>query len=139
MDINVDAVYSVIGNNNRFVSPLKEPYSYYCFDDEDGTDIENNTKELLELYLEKLQYASEHAAELIGTAFQPFFYQFYGCRKDKLNSADEMCERLIFDSFVLYIKEREIGACLSNVEFMSGHFIECRWDDEWNLKYSGIC
>ena len=137
-NMDVNKVCAIIGDNHRFVNPLTESDNYYICANHQMSD-EEISAETIDLYWEKLEYASKHALELIQQAFRTSYYDFYGVKRDKIHSADEMSNQLTFESFVLVAKEREIGACLSNSEFMFGHFIECRWDDEWNLIYSSIC
>lgn len=139
MYVDADKVAEIIGNHPGFESPFRGPRRYYICSSDSAEQDENIPVDAVELYWQKLAYAVEHTAELFEKAFQPDFYNFYGVKRDKLVSPEEMCRQLVFDSFVLFVKEREIGACLSNSNFMFGHFIEARWDDEWNLIYSGIC
>lgn len=138
MDIDMNKILGIIGNNAKFTSPFNEPHGYYICAEEAGSNLKID-EEAIELYLQKLSYASKNADTLIQQAFQPDFYHFYGVDREKLNSSDDMCSQLIFDSFVLFVKDRRIGVCLSNDNFMRGHLIECCWDEHWNLIYSRIC
>ena len=82
---------------------------------------------------------SENIDILIQQAFKAEFYNFYGVNQNLIASSDEMCQQLVVDSFVLDIDHDTIGCCLSNSQFMFGHFIDCLWSDNWNLIYSYIC
>ena len=93
----------------------------------------------MQFYLQKLKYAVTFTDSLIENAFQSEFYEFYGVNHDKVKSSEEMCQRLIFDSFVLMTEKRTINACLSSEVFMLGHYIEFCWDYDWNLMYWEIC
>ena len=93
----------------------------------------------IQIYWEKLKYMSQNIDILIQNAFKPEFYGFYGVDQNLIASSDEMCQQLIVDSFVFDTNDNSIGCCLSNPEFMFGHFIDCLWSDSWNLIYSYIC
>ena len=138
--LNVDAnrVAQVIGNSKRFTSSFNEPSSYYICADRSMSGEEIFAGEL-ENYWSRLVYAVEHADDLISEAFRTEFYDFYGVDKSKVDSAEDMCRRLHFDSFVLCVKEKEISVYLTNDDFMFGHFIDVCWDDKWKLLHSDIC
>lgn len=135
MDMNAYMVNDIIGDNQRFISPFSEPCGY---------SIINAKKKIISsisvnIYWEKLKYMSQNIDLLIQNAFKPEFYSFYGVDQDLIASSDEMCRQLIVDSFVLDTNDDSIECCLSNPEFMFGHFIDCLWSDSWNLIYSYIC
>ncbi len=131
-----EKVNQIIGNNQRFISPESEVCSYYIAERPSEVFADEGT---IALYLRKLQYASEHADELIETVFHnEDFYSFYGVDKNTVKSAEQMCAGLRFDSFVLFLEDSTIGACLSNENFMFGHFIECRWNFDWDLLWTWI-
>lgn len=132
MYVDASEVIKIIGTNKRFPNPDSEPDCYYIAE----TSVDKN---VVELYLQKLQYASEHANEMIETVFQTDdFYGFYGVDKKRVKSPKEMCAGLRFDSFVLFLEDSTIGACLSNEKYMPGHFIECRWSLDWDLLWTWI-
>ena len=101
--------------------------------------VEGKSEGIFRFYMMKLQQAVSHADVLIQKAFRADFYDFYGVRHDIVESPEEMCSQLIFDSFVMVTQTRTIEACLSNETFMFGHYIECCWDYDWNLIYLRIC
>ena len=70
---------------------------------------------------------------------QAFKQEFYGVDKRTVKSPEDMCSHLIVESFVLNAEDMNIGSCLSNSSFMYGHYIDCLWDNNWNLIYSDIC
>lgn len=136
MDVDILSVRKIIGNNKRFISPDNEPYGYYIWTTGEDESIIDKSK--ITLYLQKLQYAADHADALIRTVFQEAFYYFYGIDKDAVKSPEQMSSELIFESFVLSLDDNVIGAYLSNERFMYGHFIDCQWDMQWNLLHSWI-
>lgn len=130
MDVDRGKVYEIVAYNHRFSSPFSEPYCYYIWsrDEEDGAD-----EDFVELYLRKLSYAAKNAELLISQAFQEYQSQM------NLELPGDLWQKLVFESFVLAPEEREIGCCLSNGDLMFGHFIECRWDLDWNLISVWYC
>ena len=136
MDMDVYKVSEIIGDNNRFISPFHEPCGYYIV--ELGGHIDEKT---IELYWEQLIYAEKNIDKLVEQGFHPSFYEFYGVNKSLVESSADMYRRLIIESFVLLLQNNTItvGCCLSNLEFMFGHYIECEWDCDWNLINSYIC
>lgn len=124
MDLN--KILSIIGDNRRFVSPF-EDFSGYCMFPEDRSDLEK-------LYFEKLYYAVQNAESLLEQAFSDDLFDFYGVNRSKVSSPGEMLAGLIFESFVLVPERQTIECCVSNSEFMFGHFIEIIWDYDWNLQ-----
>ncbi|MDE7400313.1 MAG: hypothetical protein K2N06_12410 [Oscillospiraceae bacterium] len=118
----------IIGENPRFSADLE------------GYDIigESVSEDDKRLYFDKLQYAADNADSLISSGFNAEFYDFYGVDKSRVSSSEEMCERLIFESFVMVLERRTIECCVSNEEFMAGHFIELVWDLDWNLQSAWI-
>ena len=135
MDMNAYMVNDNIGDNQRFISPFCKPCGYYILIKENK--IISNIS--IQIYWEKLKYMSQNIDILIQNAFKPEFYGFYGVDQNLIASSDEMCQQLIVDSFVFDTNDNSIGCCLSNPEFMFGHFIDCLWSDSWNLIYSYIC
>lgn len=131
MDIDVHDVMKVIGNNQRFVSPFSEPYGYYIWttDDESISNIE------VQLYLEKLKYMVENLDILLQQAFNPSFYNFYGVNRSIL-SYDSICQLLLVESFVLNVDTISVACCLSNSQIMYRHYIECLWNNAWELIYT---
>lgn len=130
MDVDAAKVHKIIAQNKRFCSPFSEPYGYYIWTDQwDGG--ENFDEEMVDLYLDKLAYAAQNVDILIRQASLAF--QFHS------DMSEILWQRLVFDSFVLFPRDKEIGCCLSNADFMYGHFIECRWDYDWNLLSVGYC
>lgn len=121
-------ILRIIGENPRFSADLS------------GYDIigESVSEDDKRLYFEKLRYAASNADSLISGGFNVEFYNFYGVDKSQVSSPKEMCERLIFESFVLVPERGTIECCVSNPEFMPGHFIELVWDYEWNLQSAWI-
>ena len=45
----------------------------------------------------------------------------------------------IMGIFILDLSNASVGACLSNREFLFGHFIECWWDWDWKVLSLTIC
>lgn len=150
MDIDAAIIYKIIGNHCRFITPFSEPYGYYIFEKNPQETAKNPLYDLIReeqisFYLNKLEYAAQHADFLIEQAFHASYYEFIKnhqfVKKNPVlpQSPHDMCQQLIFDSFVLALEEQEIQAALSNTHFMFGHFIDCRWDYDWNLLSSYIC
>lgn len=135
LDMNADRVKDIIGDNQRFSPSFREPYGYYICTADNEAII--NTS--IQKYWQKLKYMSENIDVLIQQAYIPEFFDFYGVDHDAVTSADKMCQQLVVDSFVLFVNDDTIGCCLSNSQFMFGHFIDCRWNDRWNLIDSCIC
>ncbi|MDE7320064.1 MAG: hypothetical protein K2N46_10070 [Lachnospiraceae bacterium] len=133
--MDASKVKDIIGDHKRFVSPFSEPCGYYIF----AGDNETISSTVVQMYWEKLKFMSEHTDLLIQQAFRPEFYDFYGVSQSDVASSDEMCRRLIVDSFVLCNNDYAVECCLSNDQFMFGHFIVCSWDNSWNFTGSYIC
>ena len=132
VSIDVDAikVSECIKNNNNFISPFSEPYGYYiCILNQNnkGTVDDN----MVELYLSKLKYVAENTDTLINQAFLMF--------QSSIGLPKTLWQKLMFESFVLLVDAEEIACCLSNRDFMAGHYIECRWDFDWNLIFICYC
>ena len=68
---------------------------------------------------------------------QALFFNKYGVVP--IMAPDQMCRELMVDSFVLDTDAKNIGCCLSNSQVMLGHYIDCLWNDNWELIYSYIC
>lgn len=134
MEPDILTIRNIVGENERFINSCKEPGNFWIMADPDKTDDERKT-EHLRLYLEKLEYVSKYADTLIQNAFQPEWYEFYGVNRDAVRSPEDMCRRLIFDSFMLESERGNLSAYLSNDDFMFGHYIELVWDYDWNLLY----
>ena len=129
MDLNPEAVSRITGNNRRFISPFEDISAYFIVDE--NTEI---TAGLEEMYFDKLKYAVNNAEALLNEAFSEDLFDFYGVNKSKVNSPEEMLSGLIFESFVLVPERKTIECCVSNSEFMFGHFIELIWNYEWKLQ-----
>ncbi|MBO5055594.1 MAG: hypothetical protein J6C64_04465 [Lachnospiraceae bacterium] len=138
MDMDADKVWKIVGYNKRFINPFIEPCSYYIWLDEHGK-YESIDESVIELYWEKLKYISQNIEFLVQQAFKPVYYESYAVNRKVVLSSDAMCQQLLVESFVLAPQYKTIGSCLSNSNFMPGHFIDCQWDYEWNLMYSDIC
>ena len=136
MDMDVYKVNEIIKNNPRFISPFAEPYGYYIV--EDGRVI---TEQAIQFYWEALHDIEKNTDRRIQQGFQHSFYNFYGVNKKIAASPADMCQRLIIESFTLLLRENAntIGCCLSNPEFMFGHYIAYDWDFHWNFLGSYIC
>lgn len=134
-DMDPQAVQEVLGAHRRFVSPFADPPGYSLLAEE-GTTVDEAA---VAGYLDRLREAVKNADALIAGAFRREFYDFYGVDRDKVRSPEEMCRRLIFDSFVLDRESGNADACLTNNSFLFGHFIDCRWDRDWGLVHSFIC
>ncbi len=132
MDMDDHKVSEIIKNNQRFISPFNN-LSSYCI-----VAFDNIDKKLIELYWNQLKYAEKNIDQFIKRGFHISFYEFYGVNRNIVKSPTDMCQRLLIESFIL-MNQNTIGCCLSNDEFMFGHFIEYKWDCDWNLIYSSIC
>ena len=131
-DMDAYKVSNIIKNNQRFISPFNDLSNYSIVT---HGDIKEDT---IELYWKQLKYAEKNIDQLIQKGFQISFYEFYGVNRNIVKSPVDMCQQLIVESFVL-LHQNTVGSCLSNSEFMFGHFIEYEWDCNWNLIYSCIC
>lgn len=138
MEPDAVKVLEIIKGSKRFSDPLSDPCGYYIWT-VPQLIMEGRKEAVLQFYQEKLRYASIQADAIIQNAFQPVFYEFYGVDRTVIESPEDMCRQLIFDSFVLVTEHKTINACLSNDVFMFGHYIESCWDYDWNLMYSQIC
>ena len=142
MDMDAHKVNEIIKNNPRFASPFTEGCGYYISEVNDEGIVEKITdKRFVELYWTQLQYAEKNIDVLVQKGFQACFFDFYGVNKGVVKSPNDMCQRLRVDTFVLIIRNNvaTIASCLSNDEFMFGHFIEYQWDCDWNMLSSYIC
>lgn len=129
MNIDLRIVSGIVGGNIRFTDPSEDGYGYYIFVGDSGIRAED-----VSLYYEKLGYAAENADRLIAAGFREEFFVFYGVDREKAVSPESMRNRLIFDSFVLVPPKKTIEFCVSNPEFMLGHFIEYVWSYDWVLR-----
>jgi len=136
MNLDLFTIQKIIGDSRRFASPFDEPCGYYFDVAENSITIRNSD---IEEYQIKLKYMVENINVLIRQAVKPGYYDFYGVNQNLVSSLSEMCQRLIVDSFVLNLGDRTIVCCMSNSQFMSGHYIECIWSDTWELIFTGIC
>jgi len=129
VDIDPDKVFEIIGDNPGFVSPCSEPYGYYMYFSahDREQDIDKNACETL--YLSKLRYAGKARDTLIKEALRSL--------SGRINVTEDT--RLVFDSFVLALDDKEIACCLSNSDFMFGHYIECRWNYDWKPILAAYC
>ena len=132
MKLNKDTINEIIGNNCRFISPYhdSEPYDILDSTYHLNKDFE---AEIINRYYERLRYAVTNTDNLIKKAFNEKFYDVYFIDKSVVISPAQMCSQLVFDSFVMHPDHQTIGACLTNNDIMSGHFIDVTWDSEWNL------
>ncbi len=136
MNINALEAHQIIGDCPRFASPFREPCGYYIFSaGNDRSFGEGLTQE----YLRRLTYFKENADSLIRQAFSPEFFNFYGVDRALISSPEEMCRQLTVDSFALNADDNTVACCLTSSRFMAGHYIECVWNDVWELTDSGIC
>ena len=82
---------------------------------------------------------------VVDTSYRPNAYEFIKKQQCIIKNPvipqtpNDMCQQLRFDSFVLCPAQKEIGSALSNADFMFGHYIDCRWDYNWNFISSFIC
>lgn len=134
MMLDKEIILKILADSKKFPDPYGEPPSYYAA----GFADDDLPAGLAALYYQKLQYAVQHADTLINSAFRDEFYGFYGVDKTAVHSPAEMCGRLCFDSFVLFPEDQTVGACLSNEQFMFGHFIEVRWEKDRAVRYAWI-
>ena len=134
-DIAPWLVREITKGSRRFAGPFAEPNGYSIVEAEDEVALLAARGR----YLDRLRYAVANADALIAGAFRREFYDFYGVDRDKVHSPEEMCQGLVFDSFVLDARNGSAGACLTNSRFLFGHFIECWWDGDWRLRSVCIC
>lgn len=138
IELDNKKILEIVRDSKRFVSPFSD-WSGYCILATPRQTVDGRNEGLVQFYLQKLKYAVTFADSLIENAFQSEFYEFYGVNRDLVKSPEDMCQQLIFDSFVLMSEKRTINACLSSEVFMFGHYIEFCWDYDWNLMYCEIC
>lgn len=120
VDADRTKVYEIIGRNSRFISPFSEPYGYYMY----CRDESYISEESEEIYLDKLSHAAKNADALVEQMFRQF--------QSQIGIPGEWWNKLRFETFVLNAEEQEIAGCLSDPDVMFDHFVECRWDFEWN-------
>ncbi|MDE7192428.1 MAG: hypothetical protein K2O14_00525 [Oscillospiraceae bacterium] len=127
MDIDLRTVAEIVGECGRFPDPVTDGSGYYIAADGaiSGWDIA--------MYYAKLKYAAANSDRLIEGGFDKEFFWFYGVDRGRAGSPEKMCAELTFDSFVLVPERKTVECCVSNPEFMFGHFIEYVWDYDWNL------
>lgn len=135
VDVDARIAQEAIGRCERFADPFAEPAGYAIVEVEEGADL----GPLMERYKSRLRYAAANADALIAGAFRREFYDFYGVDRGRVTSPEEMCRGLRFDSFVLDMRNGWVEACLSNDSFLFGHYIECWWDDRWQVVFLDIC
>lgn len=128
MDIDLNTVAGLVGECGRFPDAMEDGSGYYIAADGMISDGD------IALYYEKLKYAAAHADSLIESGFDKEFFGFYGVDRGRAGSPEKMCAELMFDSFVLVPERKTVECCVSNPEFMPGHFIEYVWDYDWNLR-----
>lgn len=128
MDVDAVSVNEIVSGNCRFASPWSEPCGYYIWTRAPDQKVDVDT---VKLYLEKLAYAVRNVDMLMRQAYLGFPYP------GKL--PERLWRKLAFDSFVLVPEIQEIGCCLTNSDFLFGHFVECRWDYDWNLLSVWYC
>ncbi len=70
----------------------------------------------------------------MNEAFREEFYDFFGVDKNTVASPEQMKSELVFDSFTMDMDDMSISVYFSNEDFMSCHFIDARWDADWNFR-----
>ena len=95
---------------------------------------EDFEEKIIEIYYDKLRYAVQNAEKLVNEMFREEFYDFYGVDKNAVSSPEQMKSELLFDSFTMDIDDMSIAVYFSNKSFMFGHFIDARWDADWNFR-----
>lgn len=127
VDADRTKVYEIIGHISRFISPFSEPYGYYMYYQSESDMSEESEK----IYLEKLSYAAKNVDILIDRILRQFQHQ--------IEISEEWWKSLRFESFVVNWVEQEISGCLSEPDIIFGHYIECRWDFDWNPITAFYC
>lgn len=131
MKLDKDHIDNIIHGSSRFLSAYSDPEPYFIYTRKGYT--EDFDEELIDVYYEKLRYAVQNSEELVDEMFREEFYDFYGVDKGAVSSPEQMRSELIFDSFTMDIDDMSIAVYFSNKSFMFGHFIDARWDADWNF------
>lgn len=132
MKLDKDHINSIIHGNSRFLSAYSDPDPYFMYTRKGYT--EDFEKKIIDIYYDKLRYAVQNAEKLVNEMFREEFYDFYGVDKNAVSSPEQMKSELLFDSFTMDIDDMSIAVYFSNKSFMLGHFIDARWDADWNFR-----
>ncbi len=132
MKLDKDHINSIIHGNSRFLSAYSDPAPYFMYTRKGYT--EDFEKKIIDIYYDKLRYAVQNAEKLVNEMFREEFYDFYGVDKNAVSSPEQMKSELVFDSFTMDIDDMSIAVYFSNKSFMFGHFIDARWDADWNFR-----
>ena len=132
MKLDKDHINSIIHGNSRFLSAYSDPDPYFMYTLKGYT--EDFEKKIIDIYYDKLRYAVQNAEKLVNEMFREEFYDFYGVDKNAVSSPEQMRSELVFDSFTMDIDDMSIAVYFSNKRFMCGHFIDARWDADWNFR-----
>ena len=138
MELDMDIVEGIVAGNPRFPSAYDDTEPFFIWD-EPGKNHTEPDKAFIKRYYDKLRYAAAHADELVNRAFREEFFDFDGLDRTKVKDSDDMRSRLVFDSFTMNAQKGTVNTYLSNSEFMSGHFIEVYWTDDWEVDMYMIC
>lgn len=132
MKLNKDTINEIIQDNRRFLSAYSDPDPYFMYTRKGYT--EDFDKKIIDIYYEKLRFAVQNAEKLVNEMFREEFYDFYGVDKNAVSSPEQMRSELIFDSFTMDVDDLSVAVYFSNERFMQGHFIDARWDADWNFS-----
>ena len=132
MKLDKDHINSIIHGNSRFLSAYSDPDPYFMYTRKGYT--EDFEEKIIDIYYDKLRYAVQNAEKLVNEMFREEFYDFYGVDKNAVSSPEQMRSELVFDSFTMDIDDMSIAVYFSNKRFMLGHFIDARWDADWNFR-----
>ena len=132
MKLDKDHINSIIHGNSRFLSAYSDPDPYFMYTRKGYT--EDFEEKIIDIYYDKLRYAVQNAEKLVNEMFREEFYDFYGVDKNAVSSPEQMRSELVFDSFTMDIDDMSIVVYFSNKRFMRGHFIDARWDADWNFR-----
>ena len=136
MKLDKDHINNIIHENSRFRSAFSDPDPYFMYTRKGYT--EDFDKKIIDIYYDKLRYAVQNAEKLVNEMFREEFYDFYGVDKNAVSSPEQMRSELIFDSFTMDIDDLSVAVYFSNERFMRGHFIDARWDADWNFNFYWI-
>ena len=132
MKLDKELINSIIHGNRRFLSAYSDPDPYFMYTRKGYT--EDFEEKIIDIYYDKLRYAVQNAEKLVNEMFREEFYDFYGVDKNAVSSPEQMRSELVFDSFTMDIDDMSIAVYFSNKRFMRGHFIDARWDADWNFR-----
>ena len=133
MKLNKDTINEIIGNHLRFVSPYDEEYNPYTILDHNDSLTEDSDIETISGVLRKAEICCFKCRRVDKKAFNDNFYDYYFVKKDTIKSPVQICSKLIFDSFVMFLDNQTVSACFSNDTFMFGDFIDVTWNRNWNI------